>query len=132
MKFICPYCHKTNSTDNAIIVEEEQIVNSQVVEETYDNITFLQSKKRFCVYQCKSCARYLALTKSVFITILIVGIVLGGLGLIFMDSAILFLIGLGLCVLAFCIYFIGGQITKIYPHTTYEEAKRCGALYNKD
>lgn len=44
MIFICPYCHKTNSTDNAIIVEEEQILNSQVVEKTYDNITFLQSK----------------------------------------------------------------------------------------
>lgn len=34
MQFICPYCHKTTDTNKVIIVEEKQIVKSQVVDET--------------------------------------------------------------------------------------------------
>lgn len=131
MQIICPYCHKTTRTVDAIIVKEEQIVNSHVVDETYDNITFLQSKKEFYVYQCKSCARILSLIKIIFTTILISGGILGGMGLFFIDSAILFLIGLGMCIIAFCLYFICSHIANIYPHTTYDEAQKCGAIYNK-
>ncbi len=128
--FTCPSCGKENPISDAVICEDSEVVSAIPVEKTSTYVRYLQHKRIYKFRRCDSCNNKIEIQKTTSTVLRYLGIGLIAIG--FFTIEWLCLVGIFFIALSLFVYFLWSEITKVYPHTTFDRAKECDALVPVD
>lgn len=124
--FICPSCGKEKPLSEAVTCEDSEVINAFPIEETSRYVRYLQQKRIYRFRRCESCNSQIETQRITCAILRYLGIGLISIG--FFSIAWFCLVGILLLGLSLAVYFLWSEISKIYPHTTFERAQECDAL----
>ena len=124
--FTCPSCGKEKPISEAVICEDSEVISAIPIEKNTRYVQYLQQKRIYKFRRCESCNSQIESQKITSAILRYLGVVLIAIG--FFTIGWLCLVGILLLALSLLVYFLWSEITKVYPHTTFEKANECDAL----